>query len=195
MCIRDRYLQPLAESSKKYPIGKILSYCAGNHDGDRYKETGISASETIAVQLGLQDRYSTDGCYSFVGLKRANNSKGILNTTIYNTHGTGGGSTIGGKANRISRIGAGIVADVICMAHVHQPMTFKEDIFIPQTKSHLSQRTITYVINGAFLNYGDYAQRSGYKPSTISIPKVFIKQGREYHGKDDTKFIYTEVLL
>ena len=191
-----KYLQPLAETRKKYPQGKILSYCAGNHDGDRYKETGISASETIAVQLGLQERYSTDGCYSFISLgRKGRGKKEIITTTVYNTHGTGGGSTIGGKANRIARIGQGIVANVICMSHVHQPMTFKEDIFIPTNQNSLSQRTITYVINGAFLNYGDYAQRNGYKPSTIAIPKIYIKQGRDYTNYSDVKYTYTEVLL
>jgi len=191
-----KYLQPLAETRKKYPQGKILSYCAGNHDGDRYKETGISASETIAVQLGLQERYSTDGCYSFISIgRKGRGKKEIITTTVYNTHGTGGGSTIGGKANRISKIGQGILADVICMSHVHQPITFKEDVIIPNNQNSLSQRTITYVINGAFLNYGDYAQRNGYKPSTIAIPKIYIKQGRDYTRNTDVKYTYTEVLL
>lgn len=189
------YLKPLAESSKKYPQGKILSYCAGNHDEGRYKDTGISASESIACALGLQERYSTDGCYSFISLARIGDTAHPTYATIYNQHGSGGGQTMGGKVNRINRIGAGVVADVITMAHVHSPITFKEDIFIPQQRSTLAQRTITYVINGAFLNYGDYAQRNGYKPSTIAIPKIYIKQGREFcKGKDD-RYIYAEVLL
>jgi len=190
------YLKPLAETSKKYPQGKILSYCAGNHDDGRYKDTGISSAESIACALGLEQRYSTDGCYSFIRLNRKGRTKkDFVTATVYNQHGSGGSATMGGKVNRANRIGAGIVADVICMSHVHSPITFKEDIFVPSTRNALSQKTITYVINGAFLNYGDYAQRNGYKPSTIAIPKIFIKQGRICKKDYDDKYIYTEVLL
>ena len=192
-----KYLLPLTETSKKYPQGKILSYCAGNHDDSRYKDTGISASESIAVGLHLEDRYSTNGCYSFINLhaKGHRNSKTAI-ATVYNQHMSGGGTTIGGKANRIAKIGSAVVANVICGAHVHSPITFKEDIILPSTNSQsLIQQTITYCITGAFLRYGDYAQRAGMKPSTICIPRIFIKQNRSQVNDKDLRYIYTEVLL
>lgn len=191
-------LKPLAEPREHYPMGKILSYCSGNHDEGRYKDTGISAAESIAVGLALDDRYSPDGCYSFVKLKRINDkSKSpIATVNIYNTHMTGGGSTVGGKANRASKLGinGGIIADLCIGSHVHQPISFKEDILVPNNNvTSLVQKTVTYLVTNAFLRYGDYAQRAGMKPATIEVPKVYIKQDR--YGRDSRRFIKVEVRL
>lgn len=193
------YLKPLTQVSEKYPQGKILSYCAGNHDSGRYKDTGISASESIAVGLGLEDRYSTDGCYSFLFFSRIHNTQYKSRATIYNTHLSGGSSTIGGKANRVAKAGVngGIVADIIVGSHVHQPLTFKEDIILPalNSTSTLIQKTVTYVVTGAMLSYGDYAQRSGMKPSSLVMPRIYIKQAQKNRNGNKERYIFTEVLL
>lgn len=194
-----KYLRPLTETSKKYPMGKIVSYCAGNHDSGRYKDTGISAAESIAVGLGLEDRYSEDGCFSFLRLKFVNDGKqgkGVVHT-IYNTHLSGGSVTSGAKANRIARVSQGVLADIIVGSHFHSPMTFKEDILVADKHNYsLTQKTITYVISNAFLRYGDYVQRNGYKPGTIAEPRIYILQGRHW-SKDSSgvRYLYTEVML
>lgn len=187
------YLRPLTETSKKYPQGKIISYCAGNHDEGRFKDTGISASETIAVGLGLQDRYSVNGCYNFLKLARYKTKSDYCYASLYNTHMSGGSATVGGKANRVARISNGVIAQVIVGSHVHLPMTFKEDVIVPASYGTTKQMTITYVITSAFLSYGDYAQRNGYKPATIALPRIFIKQG--LHGAKSDRIMYTEVVL
>lgn len=187
------YLLPLTETSEKYPQGKIISYCAGNHDYGRYKDTGISAAESIAVKLGLEDRFSVDGCYTFLTCKRIGDKSNVA-FTIYNTHLSGSAGTIGGKANRVLRAGVngGVLADVIIGSHVHEPLTFKEDIIVPTPyKMSLHQKTVTYVITSAHLRYGGYAQRGGMKPATIAVPKVLFKQGE----KNGSRYAYTEVLL
>lgn len=189
-------LKPLSEPSEKYPQGKILSYCGGNHDTDRYKDTGITAAESIACALGLEDRYSPNGCYSFITLRRIQNEGNIMRASVYNQHMTGGGSTVGGKANRVVKagLGGGILADVVVGSHVHQPMTFKEDVIVPYwQKAVLSQKTVTYVITNSFLRYGDYSQKMGMKPSTITVPRIFIRQKRV--GSNSDRLVYTEVIL
>ena len=186
-------LKPLTEPREHYPNGKILSYCAGNHDEGRYKDTGISAAETIAVGLGLQERYSIDGCYSFIKLKTMQNQNRVCCSTVYNTHLTGGGVTAGAKANKIQKVSMGIIADVYVGSHFHSPMTYKEDIIFPgYEKCSLTQKTMTYVITNAFLRYGDYAQRAGMKPSSIAVPKILLGQRRDLKGN---RFINVEVRL
>lgn len=191
-----KYLKPLTEKSEKYPNGKILSYCSGNHDQDRYKETGISAAESIAVALELEDRFSMNGCYSFINLRRLNNNGNLRRFTLYNQHMTGGATTIGAKANRAAKISNGVIADVIVGSHLHTPITFKEDVIIPvNTKDQLQQMTITYVVTNAFLRYGDYAQKMGLKPSSISVPRIYMWQGREQKGGHSIRNRYVEVIL
>ena len=193
------YLKPLTETSEKYPQGKILSYCAGNHDGGRYKDTGISAAESIAVGLSLEDRFSVDGCYSFIELNRVHKKNEKMVCTIYNTHLSGSSGTVGGKANRVLKAGVngGIIADIIVGSHVHQPITFKEDIILPcrNAKNSLIQKTITYLVTGAMLSYGDYAQRNGMKPSSLVMPRIYIRQGQKQGLTGKERFYYTEVLL
>lgn len=193
-----KYLLPLTETSKRYPNGKILSYCAGNHDFGRYSDTGISMSETIAVQLGLEDRYSTDGCYSFIRVQKIWDVRDTTVFAIYNQHMTGGGTTVGGKANRVAKISNGVIADCIVGSHVHSPITFKEDVLVPDYRNKaIMQKTITYVVTNAFLRYGDYAQRNGMKPATISVPKIYLRQGQTSRkgGKNQSRYTFIEVSL
>ena len=189
-----KYLLPLTETSDKYPQGKILSYCSGNHDEARYKDTGISSAESIAVGLGLDNKYSKDGCYSFITLKKYASKGEKTLCTVYNSHLTGSAGTIGGRSNRIQKLSNSVFADIYVGSHLHTPLTFKEDIIMPSNNGtpRLSQRTITYVLTGAFLTYGDYAERASMRPSTITMPKIFIKQARH---KNSTNYIYTEVVL
>ena len=187
-------LKPLAQPSEKYPMGKILSYCGGNHDVDRYKDTGITSAESIACGLGLEDRYSSDGCYSFIELQKIQSPKDKTSVTCYNTHLTGSGHSTGAKANRISKLSAGILADLFVGSHYHNPMTFKEDIIVPNSNKHaLVQKTMTYVISNCFMRYGDYAQRAGMKPASIVVPKIIIKQKRI--GAKSERLTTIEVVL
>ena len=183
-----KYLLPLTETSEKYPMGKIISYCAGNHDDGRFKDTGISAAESIAVGLGLQDRFSPNGCYDFLKLKRMDDKKNYCYASVYHSHMTGGSNTVGGKANRVARISNGVVASLIVGSHVHLPLTFKEDIIVPGSYGSIKQMTITYVITNSFLLYGDYAQRNNYKPATIAVPKIYIVQDRNGTKKRERYF-------
>ena len=188
-------LKPLSVPSEKYPQGKILSYCGGNHDVDRYKDTGITSAESIACGLELEDRYSYDGCYSFIILKRIQAPKEKNVVTCYNTHLTGSGQTTGAKANRVAKISNGLIADLFVGSHYHSPMTFKEDIIIPFGANHtLIQKTMTYVITNCFVRYGDYAQRAGMKPASIIVPKIVIRQKR-IGKRGSERLSYIEVIL
>lgn len=188
-------LKPLSEPREKYPQGKILSYCGGNHDNDRYKDTGITASESIACGLGIEDRYSPDGCYSFIKLKAMQmEKKRTIIATCYNQHLTGSAGTVGGRANRIQRLSGSVFADLYVGSHFHSPLTYKEDIILPNyTKCSLGQKTMTYVLTGAFMKYGDYAQRSSMRPSTLATPRIFFKQKR--YRDNCNRYFGVEVIL
>ena len=187
-------LKPLSIPTEKYPDGKILSYCGGNHDVDRYKDTGITSAEAIACGLEIEDRYSSDGCYSFIKLKEMQSSRNhTMSATVYNQHMTGGGSTVGGKANRVGRMSNGVIADLYIGSHVHLPLTYKEDIIVPYGQRYaLTQKTMTYVITNAFLRFGDYSQKMGMKPSSITVPKIFVRQRK---SESKGRYITIEVLL
>lgn len=187
-----KYLLPLTETSKKYPMGKIVSYCAGNHDFGRYSDTGVTSAQSIAAQLHIEDRFSTDGCYSFISCKRDNHEMKTL--TVYNQHGTGSGATIGSKANRVAKISNGIIADVIICSHLHEPLVFKEEVFMPVKRS-LHLQSITYVMTNSFLRHGDYAERAAMKPASRSVPKIIWRTERKMIKGVRDRYTFVEVVL
>ena len=191
-----KYLLPLTETSKKYPMGKIVSYCSGNHDFGRYSDTGVTSAQSIAAQLHIEDRFSNDGCYTFIRCKRIQEQKEIAIVTVYNQHGTGSASTIGGKANRVAKISNGVIADVIIASHLHAPLTFKEEVFMPDPRNmSLMLKPITYVMTNAFLRYGDYAERAGMKPASISVPKIVWRQARKQKNNQRLRYGDCEVVI
>ena len=187
-------LKPLTVPRDGYPKGKILSYCGGNHDNDRYKDTGITASESIACGLEMEDRYSADGCYSFIKLRRKQTDNNNIVVTCYNQHLTGSAGTAGGWANRIQKLSNVVYADLYVGSHFHNPLTYKEDILLPNhNRCTMVQKTMTYVITGAFLRYGDYAQRLSMRPSSMAVPKIYFRQRR--YGSNDVRYFDVEVIL
>ena len=92
---------------------------------------------------------------------------------LYATHGFGGGRTTGAKANKLEGLSDGIDADIYVVSHTHQPMVFYQNYLRSNARKYkLDQVTKVYVNTGAFLDYGGYAERFNFKPSTIITPTV-----------------------
>lgn len=182
LAICKKYLLPLTETSKKYPNGKIVANCFGNHDFQRqYKDSGISCSTSLACGLNIEDRSTSDSCYSFIKLKSIYRTNDKCVFTIVNTHGTGGGASIGGKANRIEKISNQFLADLVIMGHTHTSFTFKEDMIVPQTNTQTTRlHTTTFVNVSSMLEFGDYGERTGMRPQNINVPRIFLKQEKHY---------------
>lgn len=182
LALCKKYLLPLTETSKKYPKGKIIANAYGNHDHLRqYKDSGISISTSLACGLGIEDRSTSDGVYTFLKLKSLYRTTDNTIFTIYNTHGTAGSSTMGGKVNRIGKIGNQFLADLIIMGHTHSSFTYKEDMVIPQTNTQTTKlHTTTYVNVSSMLSFGDYGERAGFKPQNINVPRIYLSQEKHY---------------
>lgn len=171
----------LAKELLKPIKDKILCITGNsNHEGRTYKKTGINLNALLADSLELFDCYSDEGImlYLQLGQFRGNGypSKKIkpVQYTIYATHGSGGGATVGGKANKLSKLSF-IGADIIIHSHTHMPLTFKEDFFkIDEQHAKTIRTTQLFVNSSAMLNYGGYGENKGYKPSTIACPEIIL---------------------
>lgn len=172
---------------------KILGICQGNHEERTYKESGTDLTWFLAKEFGLEDSYDPVGLCLFVrfgnikrGLKNASSAGRSSRTSqsiysIYMTHGSGGGSTIGGKANALHKRGSMISCDVICMGHTHQPMTWKEDTFVANNNSRkLVRKETTYVMTGSWLDQEDYSQKLGMAPTSRSLPVIELNGSTEF---------------
>lgn len=148
---------------------KILAVTKGNHEERISKDVGLDIMELFCKLLGIPEKYAGDGAYIFlnVGSKQ-------INYKIYATHGSGGGKTVGSKANKPNGLSRIVVdADVFVHSHTHQAISYPEDILRANLRKHdLEQATQWFVNTGAFLDYGGYAERFNYKASTIVTPTI-----------------------
>ena len=85
---------------------KVLAITQGNHERRTAKESGIDLGKVIATELGLADKYSDGMAYIFLRFGKQSSHRHFRKFpyTILVTHGSGGGSTIGAKANRLANL-------------------------------------------------------------------------------------------
>lgn len=169
----DRIIQLLT------PIkDKILASVSGNHekraDGHDYmKEISRILSvhhHPIAVLLELR-----------VGQKK---NRKPYTYTVYATHGYGGGSTKGAKANKLERYSNTIVSDILIISHYHESITSNRVFAIPDLyNKKVITRKQRLVLTSAWLNYGDYGMQHGFPPASIELPEI-IFYGEEGGGTE-----------
>lgn len=169
---------------------KIICITSGNHEDRSYKNEGIDLMCIVARELGLEDRYCNASCLVFLRFGQQSNSHKETNGsgkirklcyTIYVTHGSGGGGTIGAKSNRASSLQSIIDADIYVISHMHTPNAFKEGYHRVDTRnSAVSLVDKLFVISGAKLEWNNsYAEKKSLKPSSLVNPVIHLNGTRK----------------
>ena len=156
---------------------KILFITTGNHESRAYKTDGIDIMQLIAKQLGLEDRYRSEGGVLFLRFGKVNTHQHSRKQVyaIYITHGTGGGKKAGAKANRLEDLACIVDADIYLHAHTHLPLIFKQCYYrVSWGNSSTALVEKLFVNTSAMLNYGGYGQTAGFKPASKSNPVVYL---------------------
>jgi predicted phosphodiesterase len=155
---------------------KILHITGGNHERRSYKSTGLDLVQIMAFRLGLEARYSEGAYLLFVSFgnpaQTRDNTRRTV--TIYGKHGSGGGATVGSKANRLEKMALTVDADIFLHSHTHQPVIFKIDKIeaCKRTKT-IRQIQMLFVNTASFLKFGGYAEEIGLRPANLD--EVVIK--------------------
>lgn len=166
------YLVELLEPMKD----KILVMIEGNHELRSYKNDGILVIRRVARELGIEKSYSKGAYLLFVDLN------GVV-YSIYGKHGTGGGKTVGAKANRLIDMLDNVNADIFIHSHTHTPLASRvlgnyihPDTNEPYEVDHLFLNT------SAFLKFGGYGEEQGFRPASTLYPHIIldtkVKQAR-----------------
>ena len=156
---------------------KCLAFTQGNHERRTARESGVDLSRIIARELGIEDKYSEGMAYIFLrfGEQNSHRERRKVPYTILVTHGTGGGRTVGAKANRLAELVSIADADIYLYGHTHQPMVFKEGFMrVDWRNNRLSNVDRLFVNSGAFLDWGGYAEQAQYRPSAITTPHIYM---------------------
>lgn len=159
------YLEPIKD--------KILVMSIGNHEERIRKDTNIDILWLVAKQLGIENVYSPSWWYLYLTFDWTNKKRPML-YTITGYHGSGGGTTSGGKINKAKKMGQVVLADIYIMSHVHEPINTKSIIFTPdyQHKS-IVKKEMYYCISNAFVEYeNSYAERMGLLPGNTGLNEI-----------------------
>lgn len=152
---------------------KILVMSNGNHEDRITKETNIDILYLVAKQLKIEQVYSNSWWYLYLTFGHSNKNRPML-YTITGYHGTGSSQTTGAKANKVKKMSQVILADCYIMSHVHEPITTKGVIFVPdyQHKS-IVKKEMYYCISNSFVEYeNSYAEKMGLIPSNNGISEI-----------------------
>jgi predicted phosphodiesterase len=161
---------------------KILGVCSGNHERRSYKTDGVDLLYFMCAELGIADRYDYSACLLFIRVgKDKNKAKTGENArkvcyTLYMTHGDGqGGRTVGGKANGLQRRGQIVDADIVVTGHTHAPLSFRDCCYVIDCRnSCVNIKEQLFVNASATLNYEEYAELYGMKPSSKVSPVLAL---------------------
>lgn len=169
-------MEQLQECVKLFePIkDKILAVTSGNHENRHYKTNGIDTTQLMCSQLGIADRYSPTTALVFI--RFGDNAKHRrMCYTMYMTHGTGGGRKEGGKINRLADLATIVDADIYVSGHTHLPAVFRNTFFRADPRnSDITQCEHLFVNTAAWLKYGGYGDRQGYKPASTINPVIHL---------------------
>lgn len=167
---------------------KIIGITTGNHERRSYKTDGIDLLYFFARELRIESLYDYCACLLFIrfGKKIGNgiggSNGGKMCYTLYMTHGDGnGGRTIGGKMNGLQRRGQIVDADIVITGHTHSPATFRDSFFkIDYSNSTIHQKEQLFVNASATLNYEEYAELYGMRPSSIASPVIVLDGHKKF---------------
>ncbi len=173
---------------------KIINMTVGNHELRSEKETGLSPSDLLLANLlkydeSLNKRYCADGAYTFLTLNgRDSDYKNYTKVcfTIFNLHGTGGGSRIGAKIQRLENMSSIVPAHLYIRSHSHQVETHRGVFLNVDANSHtIKEESCVFVNTNSFLKYGGYGARAGMKPLSRGIPVITLKAIRKCKGRKE----------
>lgn len=178
-----KQLEKLKEIFEPYK-DKIIAIIGGNHERRTYRTDGIDISQIFAREIGLEEKYASDGALLFIrfgakknGQKETNGSGKVRRVcyTLYVTHGSGGGRSVGGKANAVDQLSSIVDADIYIHSHTHLPLMFKQNFFRTDPRnSAVSEVEKLFVNTSSCLNYGGYAEVAKYKPSTTCVTAIVL---------------------
>ena len=152
---------------------RILGAVPGNHEARLTRDTSIDPTLFIMQLLGLKHRYSPTTCV--VWLKVGKGERQIP-YTIFFYHGSGGGSTVGGKMNGVAKLEQTFDSDVYVSGHTHISGTFRHQ-FVRRDDRHAKTTLVEHVFvnsNDFVLWHGSYGEGMGMRPTSKAYPKITL---------------------
>ena len=165
---------------------QIIGATNGNHEARLIDMFDVSLLQIFCLHLGIPYCKWSAVVNLKVGKTGRNTHPWEENYWLYFHHTTGGGSTLGGKLNRIVKLNDIIEGiDVYFGSHNHQLAVAPQDIYTPAPRSPegFAKRRIWYVDCGSYLEWNDsYAEKGMMPPTKLGSPRVrFDSSSHDVH--------------
>lgn len=155
---RDR-LKPYAE--------RVLCIVDGNHEFNRAsREADAYPLYDIAYELGIEERYRSEGAFVDIGVGRVSRGGCIGKPWRYVFR-------VNHKAQNLVNYGTadgfeGI--DLFVSGHTHKPMDKPLGKLVYNlNKKYVTEKTVENIVCGHFLKYGGYGERGGMRPTSQKL--------------------------
>lgn len=162
---------------------KILGITTGNHEDRILREAHLDISQELAEELECP--YDPDGIFLKISFG-SNNDRYKDRPYVYftyHTHGWGSARTAGAQLMKVEREAEHIHASVITMSHDHTEMAMALNYLMPDPRTHEDPETGFQIGKvksfkkmpvkvGAFLKYGGYGRKRGFKPRPLTTPVI-----------------------
>jgi hypothetical protein len=163
---------------------KIIGVDDGNHESRIYKAVGMDITRLLCRELGIEDRYNPSGLLMFLRFgtnKERNSHYGKQWYSIYMTHGRGGGSTSGGKINRLVKLQSIVDADAYIHSHTHESIIRDGSGFrVSPITGSIKRVQKVFINTGSPMLYGGYAQDMCMQPGSMSTPVLTCYAERKF---------------
>jgi predicted phosphodiesterase len=162
------------EHLKKYK-DKILCIVDGNHEFNRAsKNADDFPLYDIALALGIEDRYRSEGAFVDIGVGDSKHGNGKQTHYVFRVQHQAKNNVNFGTAHGFEGI------DVFVSGHTHKPMDKPLSKLIYDTKNKvIVQRDVENIVSGHFLRFGGYGERNGYTPTSTKLYSVILHGKRE----------------
>lgn len=178
----DVYTQALSPSQqkrwwiehlRKYK-DKVLCIVDGNHEFNRAsKDADSFPLYDIALALGIEDRYRSEGAFVDIGVGHLGTS-GRQARYVFRVQHQAKNNVNYGTVDGFEGV------DVFVSGHTHKPMDKPAARLVYNSnKKCVVQRDIENIVSGHFLRFGGYGERGGYRPTSTKLYSVILS------GKQD----------
>lgn len=148
---------------------KVLCIVDGNHEFNRAsKDADDFPLYDIALALGIEDRYRSEGAFVDIGLGSIKGGSRQVHYVFRVQHQARNNANHG-TADGFEGI------DVFISGHTHKPMDKPLSKLVYDAKKKcVAQRDVENIVSGHFLRFGGYGERAGYRPTSTKLYSVVL---------------------
>ena len=166
---------------------RILGAITGNHEARLEKYAGFNPLQTFCETLGIP--YAGYSAVLRFRVGKYERKTGLVSPKVeylmFAHHSTGGGSTLGGKLNRATKlINIFEGADIMLIGHSHAKILGEESVaYLSKSgngKATIQYKRRVYVDCGSYLEYDNsYAEAQMLTPSNTGSPRIRLSGERK----------------